>query len=525
MGLASTEQCLPQKDLGPPARVPEQERDADKAKGWDQNTEDSATATAPEAPIAKRMAWWLAAAAAAADGVRRSVLRIPRHPDSRETPATEGPHSDSRLLRRERQAAREAARSTPPLEYPCAASSAQPASSSAPVHHRRTGLEPREDPPQGLLYLAPSARASMWCAQRGANWSLSQYGLTRQLYAGYNASVWQATCRTSGLAVVLKCYSLATLSDYLRHQALRELDIHSRLRHPDLVQLLAAFRSGDELVLVMEWVPGGSLERARRKLGGRMSEQQALHLVVLPLLRALCHLHAKGIIHRDLKPVGRLGGGWGLVGGSGVRTAPVQQAKMPSPGHVLCVVDNVLFGSDWRLKLCDFGVALATLEERAVTRAGTVPYLAPEVQACPLKQAPADNKDSDDLAYGTAADVWSLGVLVYETLVGFAPFPLGPADGSPAAGGAEGARSLPYPSSISAKARAFIGACLERLPGDRPTVQQLLRMEWAADVHQVGAELARARAGLARAVWRAVWRAVGGWVNACERSPEPADKQ
>lgn len=113
----------------------------------------------------------------------------------------------------------------------------------------------------------------------------------------------QASCNHSGDDVVLKAYDLGGLSSFLRHQVLRELDIHSRLRHAGVVQLLAAFKEGDVLVMVQEYVRGGSLDRVRRKLGGRMTEFQALHLVLLPLLSTISYLHGSGIVHRDLKPV------------------------------------------------------------------------------------------------------------------------------------------------------------------------------------------------------------------------------
>ncbi|KAG2502235.1 hypothetical protein HYH03_000721 [Edaphochlamys debaryana] len=284
----------------------------------------------------------------------------------------------------------------------------------------------------GVVYMWHGVPPQM----RDNGWTMSAYTTTRQLHDGYASAVYKATCHRTGQDVVLKAYSLSTLTDFLRNQVLRELDIHSKLEHPSIVQMLGAFREGDALIMVLEYVRGGSLDRARRKLGGRMSEQQALELVMVPLLKTLHHLHGQGIVHRDIKPA------------------------------------NLLFTPDWRLKVCDYGVSINMTEERAVTRTGSRDYMAPEVSVCPLKRTPADNKDNVHMAYGAAVDIWSLGALAYELLVGFTPYPGGP----PAARKVEAA--LAFPSSVSAHAREFVQACLQHAPEDRPTIVDLLRHRW-----------------------------------------------
>ncbi|KAG2428438.1 hypothetical protein HXX76_011558 [Chlamydomonas incerta] len=299
----------------------------------------------------------------------------------------------------------------------------------------------RPVPKDGLVHLSSAAPHAM-SLRSPAAWGVGDFKIVRKLYAGYASSVYKATCTHSDTDVVLKAYNLMGLSTFLRHQVLRELDIHARLHHPSIVHLIAAFKEGDILVMVQEYVRGGSLDRVRRKLGGRMTEFQAMHLVLLPLLNVLQHLHGKGIVHRDIKP------------------------------------ENLLFTEDWQLKVCDYGVSVCLHEERAVTRTGSREYMAPEVNVCPLKRGPDDNKDNEQMAYTPAVDVWSLGALMYELLVGFTPFPGGPPARPVAGVAAPPAKALAYPGGVGQEARTFIQSCLDIEPFNRPTVPQLLQHPW-----------------------------------------------
>ncbi|GLI60951.1 hypothetical protein VaNZ11_003201 [Volvox africanus] len=266
-------------------------------------------------------------------------------------------------------------------------------------------------------------------------WALEHYSLQKRLYKGKMSSVYKARCLCSGMPVALKVYFKDRVPINVVHMLMREIRIHLLASdNRNILKLYGVFQNEDVIVMVMELAARGSLSNVCQNLnGGRLSEPQVRQTVLEPLLDALSYLHGRGVCHRDIKP------------------------------------ENLLFTSDWGFRLADFGVSINMLEERAVTRAGTADYMAPEVERCPLKASAEENKEDISLAYTTAVDVWSVGVLVYELLVGFPPM---------TAGNGAAARCLSFPSSVSAGARDFITAALSQLPEERPTVRQLRCHPW-----------------------------------------------
>lgn len=132
-------------------------------------------------------------------------------------------------------------------------------------------------------------------------------------------------------------------------------------------------------MLPLPQIPAPSSRHARASL-------QAAKYVVEPFLRTLAYLNKHAVVHRDIKP------------------------------------ENLLVTDSGSLKLADFGLSIVTTDELPVTRVGTVDYMAPEVVGCPMKRHPNEGKHRVDLAYGAKVDVWALGVLAYEVIVGQPPF-------------------------------------------------------------------------------------------------------
>ncbi|GLC48162.1 hypothetical protein PLESTB_000066000 [Pleodorina starrii] len=314
--------------------------------------------------------------------------------------------------------------------------------------------EAAPSPNRKLLAISPALPSSM----RRSVWALEDYVIQRRLFKGTSSAVYRATCRRSGMPVALKVYFLSRVPANVVHMLKREIEIHCQLVHRHIARLHAAFMDeGDRVVLVQEYAAQGDLYGVLQRLGGRMPPEQVADGVMRPFLEALSYMHSKGVCHRDIKP------------------------------------ENILFSKSWRLLIADFGVSINLNHERAVTRAGTEGYMAPEVERCPLKVEPHENKDDPRYAYSTAVDIWAVGVLAYELMVGFPPVVAMAPSAAPAPASAYDAASdslsgfvrshmtaasLHFPGSVPPLARAFVLAALSPDPLERPTAAQLLQHPW-----------------------------------------------
>ncbi|HET9014703.1 MAG TPA: protein kinase, partial [Thermomicrobiaceae bacterium] len=153
----------------------------------------------------------------------------------------------------------------------------------------------------------------------------------------------------------------------------REAQAAGQIASPNVVAIYDVGRDGDAVYLVMELVEGGTLkQRIQQAAPLPVADALALTQQLLPGLAAI---HAAGIVHRDVKP------------------------------------QNVLLAPDGTAKLTDFGIARAAdvgLTETGVAL-GTAAYMAPEQAAgAPL---------------GPPADLYAVGVILFELLTGTLPFP------------------------------------------------------------------------------------------------------
>ncbi|KAH6897030.1 kinase-like domain-containing protein [Thelonectria olida] len=203
---------------------------------------------------------------------------------------------------------------------------------------------------------------------------LGMFEIGRPLGRGKFGRVYLAKERTTGFICALKVLHKEELRDGGKKQVQREIEIQSNLRHPNVLQLFGHFHDSKRIFLILEFAGKGELYKHLRN-EGRFPEWKAAQYVA-QMASALRYLHRKHVIHRDIKP------------------------------------ENILVGIHGELKISDFGWSVHAPGNRRRTMCGTLDYLPPEM----IQVGSSENW------YTSKVDLWSLGVLTYEFLVGEAPF-------------------------------------------------------------------------------------------------------
>jgi len=205
---------------------------------------------------------------------------------------------------------------------------------------------------------------------------LGMFEIGKPLGKGKFGRVYLAKERNSSFICALKVLHKSELQHGgVERQVRREIEIQSNLAHPNILRLYGHFHDAKRIFLILEFAGQGELYKHLRK-ATRFPEWKAAGYIA-QMASALKYLHKKHVIHRDIKP------------------------------------ENILVGIHDEIKLSDFGWSAHAPNNRRKTMCGTLDYLPPEM----IK--PAAGSDG---YYSDKVDLWSLGVLTYEFLVGEAPF-------------------------------------------------------------------------------------------------------
>uniref|UniRef100_A0A1I8BUX2 Aurora kinase n=1 Tax=Meloidogyne hapla TaxID=6305 RepID=A0A1I8BUX2_MELHA len=202
-------------------------------------------------------------------------------------------------------------------------------------------------------------------------WTLDDFDIGKPLGRGKFGSVYLARDRKSGYLIALKVlFKKELIKHNVVNQLKREIEIQYHLRHPNILRLYGYFYDDDRVYMVLELAQMGSVYSLLKKTH-KIAYPLAAHLI-LQLSDALIYCHERKVIHRDIKP------------------------------------ENLLLTANNDLKVADFGWSVHAPSSKRTTMCGTLDYLSPEMIL---------NKEHDH-----NVDNWSVGVLLYEFIVGKPPF-------------------------------------------------------------------------------------------------------
>ncbi|KAJ8266227.1 hypothetical protein GJAV_G00128000 [Gymnothorax javanicus] len=274
-------------------------------------------------------------------------------------------------------------------------------------------------PGPGRVAVQPSASAV-----ESPKLSIKNFDIGRPLGKGKFGNVYLARERKLNFIVALKVLFKSQMEkEGVEHQLRREIEIQSHLKHPNILRFYNYFHDRSRVFLILEYAPRGEMYKELQR-NGRFDDQRTATYME-ELSDALQYCHERKVIHRDIKP------------------------------------ENLLLGFRGELKIADFGWSVHAPSLRRRTMCGTLDYLPPEM---------VEGRTHDE-----KVDLWCIGVLCYECLVGNPPFET--------ASHSETYKritkvDLQFPKVVSDGARDLISKLLRYSPCLRLSLQDVIQHPW-----------------------------------------------
>ncbi|XP_076680159.1 aurora kinase C [Andrena cerasifolii] len=265
--------------------------------------------------------------------------------------------------------------------------------------------------------------------QSEQKWVLTDFDIGRPLGKGKFGNVYLAREKKSKFIIAMKVLFKAQIQKAdVEHQVRREIEIQTHLRHPNILKMYGYFHDDKRVYLILEYAPKGELFKELNAQPEKRFDEVRTATYISQLADALKYCHSKKVIHRDIKP------------------------------------ENLLLGLKGELKMADFGWSVHAPSSRRNTLCGTLDYLPPEMVV---------GKTHDH-----TVDLWGLGVLCYECLVGVPPFLAKSYDETYMK---IKKAQYKFPDFVSAGARNFISQLLVVDPDKRLPLQDVLLDPWIVE--------------------------------------------
>ena len=247
---------------------------------------------------------------------------------------------------------------------------------------------------------------------------------------GSSATVYRGFDSNSGQMVAIKQVNKSLLLPSEMNQVQQEIVFLQTYRHPNIIKLFDVVENNNYIYIILEYAECDLYSYVSKV--GKLAEDQC-RVIFSQICKAISFLHSNRIAHRDLK------------------------------------LENFVVNSQGIIKIIDFGLSSrVTAHTMLKDSCGSMAYSPPEI----VSQRPY---------LGTAADIWSLGVVLYTILLGGFPFY---ANDVSAMKDKIVKGKLRFPKSLSDKAKSLIVSMLSRDPMCRPEIYDVMDHLWMLEEEQ-----------------------------------------